>query len=135
MKKLLLVFKKMTLGKAAILAIISPILVILMGMQTMMLGLLIVIIIDTLTGIRKAHFLAGIKFRPFAGEFWRVIKSKQMRVSIRKTCEYAIYIIIFIVLEIMLLGKTEIPFIGNNYTIPEIVIIALFFIEVYSRCC
>jgi hypothetical protein len=131
MKKLLLSLKEITAFKALLISL-SPVLVILLSMKTMILGLFIVVFIDLLTSIRKSHYVEGVKFRPLTIEFWRVIKSKKIRVTFEKAKEYSIYIIVFSILEGMILGGTEITFIGREYTLPELVIIGLFFIEIYS---
>ena len=62
-------------------------------MKTVLLALFIIIIIDLFTGIRKAHYTEGVLFRPLKKEFWKVIKSKELRKTWRKTvaCLVEIY--------------------------------------------
>ena len=84
------------------------------------------------TGIRKAHYTNGVLFRPFKKEFWKVIKSKELRKTWRKTIEYAVGIITFTILDTMVLGTTSIQMLGNHYSISELAVTIACMVEVYS---
>lgn len=83
MNSTILFFKNMTLGKSLLLSL-TPILIMILNMKTVLLALFIIIIIDLLTGIRKAHYTEGVLFRPLKKDFWKVIKSKELRNTWRK---------------------------------------------------
>ena len=131
MKSTALFFKEITLGKGLLLAL-TPIATLLLSMRTILLALLIIIFIDLLTGIRKAHYAYGIKFRPLKREFWDIIKSKELRKTWRKTSEYVIGIVAFVVLDGMVLGTTAIELLGKVYSISELAVTVACMVEIYS---
>ena len=101
-------------------------------MKTILLALLIIIFIDMITGIRKAHYAEGVKFRPFKKDFWKVISSKELRKTWRKTTEYVIGILAFTILDGMVLGTSSIELIGKSYSISELAVTVACLVEVYS---
>jgi len=101
-------------------------------MKSTLLALVIIISVDLLTGIRKAHYAEGVKFRPLKKEFWSVISSKELRKTWRKATEYTIGIISFVVLDGMVLGTTAIELLGNTYSIAELAVTIACLVEVYS---
>jgi hypothetical protein len=101
-------------------------------MKPLLFGLLLIISIDLLTGIRKAHYLLGIKFRPWKKEFWRVIRSSELRKSWRKTTEYMIGIIVFIVLQMLVFKELSIEAFGFDYSLSELAVVVACVVEVYS---
>jgi len=121
----------MTIGKGLLLSL-SPILIMILSMRTILFALLIIIFVDLLTGIRKAHYIEGVTFRPHKKEFWKVIKSKELRKTWRKTIEYAIGVIIFVILETMVLGESSVQLLGNKYSIAELAVTIACLVETYS---
>jgi len=101
-------------------------------MKTTLLALLIIIFIDMLTGIRKAHYASNVKFRPLKKEFWRVISSKELRNTWRKSSEYGIGILVFAVLDGMVLGTTSLELMGSSYSVAELAVTVACLVEVYS---
>lgn len=101
-------------------------------MRTILFALLIIIFVDLLTGIRKAHYTEGVTFRPHKKEFWKVIKSKELRKTWRKTIEYAVGVIIFAILETMVLGESSVQLLGNKYSIAELAVTTACLVETYS---
>ena len=85
-----------------------------------------------ITGIRKAHYTERVTFRPHKKEFWKVIKSKELRKTWRKTMEYAIGITAFTILDTMVLGTTSIQMLGHNYSVAELAVTIACLVEVYS---
>ena len=131
MKSTILFFKNMTIGKGLLLSL-SPILIMILSMKTILFALLIIIFVDLLTGIRKAHYTEGVTFRPHKKEFWKVIKSKELRKTWRKTIEYAVGVIIFVILETMVLGESSVQLLGNKYSIAELAVTIACLVETYS---
>ena len=101
-------------------------------MRTILFALLIIIFVDLITGIRKAHYTEGVTFRPHKKEFWKVIKSKELRKTWRKTIEYAVGVIIFVILETMVLGESSVQLLGNKYSIAELAVTIACLVETYS---
>ena len=131
MNSTILFFKNMTLGKSLLLSL-TPILIMILNMKTVLLALLIIIIIDLLTGIRKAHYTERVLFRPLKKNFWKVIKSKELRKTWRKAIEYVTGIIVFTILDTMVLGISSIEMLGNKYSLAELAIIVACLVEAYS---
>ena len=131
MKSITLFFKNMTIGKGLLLSF-SPIIILLLNMKTILLALLVIIFLDMITGIRKAHYAEGIKFRPFEKKFWKVISSKELRKTWRKSTEYIVGIMAFSVLDSMVLGTTSIELLGKIYSISELAVTIACLAEVYS---
>ena len=131
MNSITLFFKSMTISKYLLL-LLSPLLLIILSMQTILLALVSIIFIDLLTGIRKSHYLLGVNFCPFKKRFWIVIKSKELRNSWRKATEYAIGIVTFIILEGLVFNGLKIEAMGHNYSIAELAATVACLVEVYS---
>jgi hypothetical protein len=131
MNSITLFFKSMTLGKYLLL-LISPLLVIILSMKPLLFALIIIISIDLLTGIRKAHYLSQIKFKPWKKEFWKVIKSSELRKSWKKTTEYFIGIIVFIVLQMLVFKGLSVEAFGVDYSLAELAVVVACMVEVYS---
>ena len=85
-----------------------------------------------LTGIRKNHHSNEIKFAPLKKEFWKSVHSAGIRSTWRKTYEYAIGIITFVVLDSLVLGATSISLLGKDYSIAELAVTIACLVEVYS---
>tara|TARA_R100000544_G_C2204541_1_gene48546 strand:- start:193 stop:591 length:399 start_codon:yes stop_codon:yes gene_type:complete len=101
-------------------------------MKTILLALVIIIFIDLLTGIRKAHYKNKIKFRPWKSEFWKIIRSSALRNTWRKTTEYGTGILVFILLDALVFDESPLVKIGYNYSLAELAAIVACLVEVYS---
>lgn len=131
MSSITLFFKSMTLSKYVLL-FLSPLLIVILSMKTILLALVVIIFIDLLTGIRKAHYQNDIGFRPWKKEFWSIIKSSELRNSWRKTTEYLIGIMVFIVLEALVFKGLSIDALGLKYSLAELAASIACIVEVYS---
>jgi hypothetical protein len=101
-------------------------------MKPLLFALIIIIFIDLLTGIRKSHYLSKIKFKPWKKEFWKVIKSSELRKSWKKTTEYFIGIIVFIVLQMLVFKGLSVEAFGIDYSLAELAVVVACVVEVYS---
>jgi hypothetical protein len=106
-------------------AIIAPI-------KIMIYGLLFLIFVDLITGIRKNHHIKGFSLNPFKVEFWKAIKSNSLRQTWRKTYEYFIGILIAIVFENMIFGTISIEMQEKTFTLVKMAIIVSAAIEMWS---
>ena len=131
MKSTLLFFKNMTAGKILLISL-SPIITMLLNMKSILFALAIIITIDMLTGIQKNLHLKGIKFRPHKAEFWSYIHSSGLRATWRKSYEYVIGILVFVILDTMVLGNTSVSLLGKTYSIAELAVTIACLVEVYS---
>lgn len=121
----------MNMGKLLLLSL-SPVFILLVTMKTALLALSIIIFIDLLTGIRKSHYAADVKFRPWKASFWQIITSKQLRSTWKKATEYVIGILAFALLDSMVFGTTAIELLGNTYSIAEVAVAVACLVEIYS---
>lgn len=124
-------FEKLTLGKKVLL-LISPIISILVSMKIILLGLLILVFIDLLTGIRKNLHQNNIKISFLKKDFWCSIKSYLLRKTWKKTYEYLFGIMTIVVLENLILGETTIEVMDKVFTISELSAVIPALIEVWS---
>lgn len=122
----------MTKKKFITLSSVSLIITTLLNMREILLALAIIIIVDMLTGIRKSLFLKKVKSSILKKEFWHAINSSGLRATWRKTYEYAIGIIVFIVLDSLVLKSSSIMMMGAEYTLSEIAVAAACIVEIYS---
>lgn len=111
---------------------VSLLLTTLLNMRQILLALAIIIIIDMLTGIRKSLFVKGVKAKFYKKEFWNAINSNGIRQSWRKTYEYAIGIIVFIILDSLVLKSSGIELMGAIYSLSEIAVALACMVEIYS---
>jgi hypothetical protein len=91
-----------------------------------------VIFIDLITGIRKSLHLKGLSFNPLKKEFWRTVSSEGMRSTWRKTYEYGIGIITFVVIDSLVFDVTVVEIMGNKMSISELAITTACLVELYS---
>ncbi len=124
-------FNKLTLGKKVLL-LLTPVISILVSMKIILLGLLLLIFIDLLTGIRKNLYQRSIKFNLFKKVFWVSIKSYLLRKTWKKTYEYLFGIMTIIILETLILGETNVEVMNKVFTISELSAIIPACIEVWS---
>lgn len=127
----LLFFKNMSGTKITLLAS-SPLLTIVMDMKSILTALFVIILIDMITGISKSFHVNKISSNPFKKEFWRNLKSSGLRSTWRKTYEYGIGIIVFIILDHYVLHVGKFEFINQKRNIVELAISVACVIEVYS---
>src|SRR5690554_6153561 len=100
-------FNDLTIAKKVLLAL-TPILSMIIDLQSALLGLFILINLDLLTGIRKTLHQRGVKFNPLKATFWKSIKSYLLRQTWRKSYEYGIGILVVITFEALVFGQTDI---------------------------
>ena len=131
MSSVILFFKSMTAGKYMLL-LLSPLLIIMLSMQTILIALLGIIFIDLLTGIRRAHYEKDIEFKPWKKKFWKVIRSHALRKTLRKTTEYIFGVIAFIILEGLVFKDLKITAMGSQYSLAELAGTIFCLVEVYS---
>lgn len=132
MKSMSLFFGKMTLEKKSLLLILTPILTVLLNIKSMLIGLAMLILLDLLTGIRKSLHEKKLSFNPFKKHFWKTLHSKGMRDTWRKTYEYGIGIIVFVIFETMILKIDPIEIGGALFTLTELAVVAATLVEIYS---
>ena len=132
MKSIALFFKNITMVKKALL-VLTPILTVMLNLQTALAGLGILIFFDLLTGVRKSFHKRKVKAYVWQRKFWREVKSYGMRATWKKTYEYGMGIIVFAVLESMVLSIDPIVLMSKSFTITELAIMTAAIIEVYSN--
>jgi hypothetical protein len=132
MKSILLFFNKLTLGKKILLGL-SPLMTTIMNLNQLLFALLILVILDLITGIFKSLKLKNIKVRLFKTSFWMEVNSSGFRATWIKSYQYCIGILAFIVLDAFVLkGRVfNIPIIGE-YTIAQLAAINICAIEMWS---
>ena len=118
MNSITIFFKSMTLSKYVLL-FCSPLIIIILSMQNIILTLLGIIIIDLITGVRKSHHKV-------------VIKSSQLRSSWKKTSDYFLLIFISIALQMLLFEGFKIEGMGLSFTLSEMIGSMACIIEIYS---
>lgn len=132
MKSFIAFFSEMTFDKSALL-LITPILTAIMSIKAALFGLVILIFIDFITGIRKTHYQRNISFNPLKNIFWKSIKSYLLRQTWRKSYEYGLGIIVIIVFETMIFNEQlSITLLNKSFTFSELLIIIPAVIEVWS---
>lgn len=131
MKSIVTFFNKLTLGKK-ILLVFTPVVSALVSMKLAMFGLWLLIFIDLLTGIRKNLYKNGVGCNIFKAEFWKSIKSYLLRQTWRKTYEYGVGIILFVIFESLILGATPITLINKTFTISELSVLIPAAVEIWS---
>ena len=131
MKSITTFFQNITTGKKLLL-LLTPIFTTILSMKSLLLGLIIFILLDLITGIRKNLHSKGISFNPLKKEFLISIKSYLLRQTWRKAYEYGIGIIVIVALETLVLGVTPISFIGKIFTLSELAVVVACCVEVWS---
>lgn len=131
MKSLLKFFSKLTIGKKVLL-ILTPLISLVAGMKIIIIGLWLIILIDLITGIRKDMHIKNIPFNIFNKSFWMTIKSYALRKTWKKTYEYNIGMLLFVIFESMVLGVTPVSIIGKSFTLSELSAIIPCIVEMWS---
>ena len=124
-------FKQVSIQKLQFLSA-SPILIYLLSMKTMLIVLFSIIIIDMFTGIRKSLFKKDLPRSVFKKYFWLNLSSSGMRSTWRKTYEYGIGIIIFLMLDLYILKLGAFEVLNSKKTLTELVISVACLIETWS---
>jgi len=131
MTKIQSFFEQLTGGKK-LLILLSPILTILVSLKLALIGLILIITLDFVTGVRKSLHVAKVKVNPFKKSFWRTITSEGFRQTWRKFTEYGIGIIVLAVLEALFFGAPIITLLEKTFTLTELGVMLAIGIEVYS---
>ena len=131
MRSILTFFKEVTANKTVLL-LFTPIITAILSMKLLLIGLLILIFIDLLSGIRKNHHAEGIPFNIFKKRFWLCIKSQLLRQTWKKTYEYGLGIWVMIVFEQLIFGTTVIELSSKAFTLSELAVVIPAIIEVWS---
>lgn len=127
----LIFFKKISNTKIYLLAS-SPLLTIIMETKLMLLALFAIIFIDMITGIRKYFYQKKVSLNVLKKMFWKNLKSAGLRNTWRKTYEYGMGIIVFMILEAYILEIGNIQLLGKERNIASLAIAVAFVIEVHS---
>lgn len=85
-----------------------------------------------ITGIRKSFYINKISANPFNKKFWKSLKSSGLRATWRKTYEYGIGILVFIILDHYVLQIGDFEIINKKRNIVELAIAVACVIEVHS---
>lgn len=132
MKSILLFFATLTLEKKTLLIILTPTLAALLNIQSILLGLLIIIFIDLITGIRKNLYIKGVSSSIYKKYFWQTLSSSGLRKTWKKVSEYGIGILIFIIFETMILKIDPISIAGKEMTFAGAAAVIASIIEMWS---
>ena len=125
-------FENLTLGKKVLL-LFAPVITILVSMKAALLGLLLLLIIDLITGIRKSLHQNNVPLNLFKKSFWMTIESGQLRKSWRKSYEYGIGILVIALLRALVFGKaTMITLFSQTFSLVELSVIIPAIIEIWS---
>ena len=131
MNQILAFFTSLTVGKKFLL-FLTPFISILLGMKALLFGLAILITIDLVTGIIKSFKKKKIKFSLFKKETYLTIKSGLLRLTLKKSYEYGLLLIVVAIIESFILGVTPIMLVGKAFTLTELAVIIPSGIEVWS---
>ena len=125
MKSITLFFKSLTVSKT-ILLILSPAISTLVSMKSSIIGLLILILIDLITGIRKTHHINKVKFS------WKTVKSYLLRQTWKKTYEYGIGIVAITILQTLIFGEINVAIFDKELNLAQLSVIIPSLIELWS---
>jgi len=131
MKSILAFFQKFTLLKGFLISL-TPILSMFISIKQALFGLVILMIFDLITGIKKSLHEKDIPFRFWKIDFWKSIKSNLLRRTWKKGTEYGVGIIVLVVFESMIIGETLIPIMSKEINISTLGIIVVSSIELWS---
>lgn len=131
MNQILTFFTSLTIGKKFLL-FLTPFISILLGMQALLFGLCVLITIDLFTGIVRSFRVQEVKFNFFKKETWLVIRSNLLRLTLKKSYEYGLLLIVVAIIESFILGLTPIMLAGKVFTLTELAIVIPCGIEIWS---
>lgn len=133
MNKLMTFLKSTSITSKAVAISLSTILSVLISMKVALIGLLILITLDLITGIAKSLHQNNRTCNPLKAEFWKSIKSYLLRKTWRKTYEYGIGIIVVVIFESLVFGGgTSIMLMSKSFTITELAVLMPALVEVWS---
>ena len=133
MKSLLAFISGTTLFGKGIILSLSSLIVTLVSMKAALTGLVILILVDLLSGIRANLHTQGIPFNPFKKSFWKSIKSYLLRKTWKKAYEYGLGIVVVATLETLVLGAPmSIILMERAFTLAELAVIVPAIVEVWS---
>lgn len=127
MKSFTTFFSNMCKGKKLVL-LLTPVFTAFLSMKGTLLGLITLILLDLITGIRKSLHKDKLKDKSFLIS----IKSYLLRQTWRKAYEYGIGILVIVVFESMVLGTTPLALAGKVFTISELSVLVACTVEVWS---
>lgn len=113
---------------------ISGVLSLYVGLESSLRVLGIMLLLDTFTRIHSEAKKLNTPFNPFRKPFWKVIKSKGLKLMLNKAfMQYGIYFIIAYYLDKHILQQlTVITFQEQDYTLPVIVVWLCIGVEIWS---
>lgn len=127
-----LIFFKQLCAPKIILLGLSPLLTLFLSMKAILASLLVIILIDMITGIRKNLYQMDKSRSPFKKYFWKSLKSSGMRQTWRKTYEYGVGIIVFMVLDMFVLKAGTFHVLNADRSLSELSVAVACIIEVWS---
>lgn len=131
MHSIKLFFSKLTTGKT-ILILLSPAIALLLSMKAALIGLLILIIADLITGIIKTTRAWDVPLNMRKAIFWKGIKSYLLRNTWRKSYEYGMGIIVVAIFESLIFTNITIQMYGKIFKLTELAVVVAAVIEIWS---
>jgi hypothetical protein len=124
-------FGKFTVGKK-VLIFLTPILTVLLPLQTALAILALMVTLDFITGVRKSLHKNEIPFNIFTSKFWVAFKSEGMRRTWTKSTEYGVGILMLAGIECAFFGAPIITLLEKAFTLTELGVLLAVSIEFYS---
>jgi hypothetical protein len=115
--------------------LITPLIAFLMTHEFLVYTLMLLSLLDLVTGIEKTANHKKLKLNLLKKENWknwRVITSEGIRKTCNKIKDYGLLTIVIFLLETNVIGKTIIEFNPQNFTLTAWTLVGLCFIEVWS---
>lgn len=131
MKSLSSFFMVLTFNKKALL-ILTPFLTVIMNSKEALIGLLILIVIDLMTGAYKSLHLKKIPKNPFKLIFWKSIHSNGIRDTWTKGYEYGIGIIVIVIIESLIIPGAVGEVLQRKWSFAQLGIAVASMIELHS---
>lgn len=131
MKSISLFFSSITVEKGFLL-LLTPFITIMLGTKMAALGLVIVITIDFVTGVKKYLYVNKIKGMFWEKHFRRALKSELMRNTWQKAREYSFGIVAIAVIDGFILHIGFFNVIGKPFDITSLAIAVAAVIELWS---
>mgnify|MGYP000395072815 CR=1 FL=1 len=133
MKSIITFLKSTTLLGKGITLSLSTLLAYILSMKTILLGVVILIFFDLITGIRAGLHKSNTPFNPFKKGFWKSIKSYLLRKTWRKAYEYGIGIIVVSIIETFIFGSpVSIMLLEKTFTLTEMAAVIPAIVEGWS---
>lgn len=133
MTKLITLLKTTSLGTKVMVLSLSAIISVLISMKVALSGLILIIILDLITGISKNLYNQGKPFNPLKLYFWKSIKSYLLRRTWKKGYEYGLGIIVVLIFDTMVWGgDSRVMLVNKIFTFSELSVIIASGIEIWS---